>query len=321
MSDTCAKAEYQAVIYATPALFRRSCRVIAGFIKENGLDPANGTTLLIGEQLPEQAEELLPTKRGVFLKADREDSEQALASAAPLCTEQLILFAPDPFCEELAVRLSARLGGTSMTDALKICAEAATDGGESGAVQVERRIYGGHLTGTFRLGKAPFCISLSKGLDETDPVSGKIEETIAAETAGHYDRTITPVPTGSDLEEAKTVVIGGRGIRNKDGAKRLAEMAAGIGAVAGGTRPAIMNAWMKKEKLVGVSGSLIHPELCIVCGASGSPAFYEGIKRSKTIIAINTDERAPIMKKADACVCGDWQEVMKALTDLIAKER
>ena len=317
--------EYRTVIYTAPALFRRSCRVIAGFIKESGLDPAKGTTLLIGEELPEQAEKLHPTMQAVFLKADCGDSEQILTSAAPLCAEQLIIFAPDPFCEELAVRLSVRLDGTSMTDTLRICAGDATGRCENSieCVCVERRIYGGHLTGTFRLSKTPFCISLSKGLDEADPVSGKIEETVVAygSQTAYHDRKITQVQTGSDLEEAKAVVIGGRGLRSRDGAEKLAEMARKTGAVAGGTRPTVMNAWMEREKLVGVSGSLIHPELCIVCGASGSPAFYEGIRRSKTIVAINTDERAPIMKKADACVCGDWQEVMKALTDLIAKER
>ena len=79
----------------------------------------------------------------------------------------------------------------------------------------------------------------------------------------------------------------------------------------------IMNAWMERDKLTGVSGAMIHPELCIVCGGSGSPAFYEGIRRSKTIIAVNTDERAPIMKKADACVCADWREVMEALAEIV----
>ncbi|MBR6444424.1 MAG: electron transfer flavoprotein subunit alpha/FixB family protein [Firmicutes bacterium] len=287
---------------------------MAGFIKENGLDPAKGTTLLIGKELPENAEELLPTKSGAFLKADCGRAEEVLKSVAPLCREQLILFAPDSFCEELAVRLSVRLGGTSMTDALGIFAE-------DGAVRIERRIYGGHLTGTFLLKKGPFLISLSRSLDEADPVSGEIEETVTAEQVKESDRKITPVPAGSDLEEAKTVVIGGRGLRSRDGAERLAEMASKMGAAVGGSRPVIMNAWMKREKLVGVSGAMIHPELCIVCGASGSPAFYEGIRRSKTILAVNTDERAPIMKKADACVCADWQEVMKALTGLIAKER
>ena len=309
------KTEYQAVIHTAPSLFRRSCRVMAGFLRDNGLDPDKGMTLLIGEELPEQAEEFLPTGRAVFLKADCGAAEEVLTATESLCGSQLVLFAPDPLCEELAVRLSVRLGGTSVTDALSARVE-------EGIARVERRIYGGHLTGTFRLSKGPFFISLNKGLDEADPVSGKVEETVTADTDGQktcYDREITQVPSGSDLEDAKTVVIGGRGLGNKEGAQALAEIASRMGAASGGTRPVIMNAWMERDKLTGVSGAMIHPELCIVCGGSGSPAFYEGIRRSKTIIAVNTDERAPIMKKADACVCADWREVMEALAEIVTQ--
>ena len=152
------KTEYQAVIHTAPSLFRRSCRVMAGFLRDNGLDPERGMTLLIGEELPEQAEEFLPTGRAVFLKADSGAAEEVLTAAEPLCGGQLALFAPDPLCEELAVRLSVRLGGTSVTDALSARVE-------DGCARVGRRIYGGHLTGTFRLSKRPFFISLSKGLD------------------------------------------------------------------------------------------------------------------------------------------------------------
>ena len=304
------KREYRVVIYGSPALFRRSCRMMACFLKECGLDPADGITLLIGEEIPKQAEEMLPTKKAVFLQADCGDCEEALQTAASLCREQLILFAPDPFCEEMAVRLSARLDGTAVTDALSV----RTD---EDSAHVKRRIYGGHLKGTFRLSKAPFLISIDRGCDEAEPVSGQITESVALDTGGQRkdsDRKVTPVPAGTDLEEAKTAVIGGRGLRSGDGAAKLSEMAEQMGASVGGSRPVIMNAWMEREKLVGVSGTMIRPELCIVCGASGSPAFYEGIKRSRTIIAINTDQRAPIMKKSDACVCADWREIMRELT-------
>ena len=59
------KTEYQAVIHTAPSLFRRSCRVMAGFLRDNGLDPERGMTLLIGEELPEQAKndlEIIPLK-------------------------------------------------------------------------------------------------------------------------------------------------------------------------------------------------------------------------------------------------------------------
>ena len=73
----------------------------------------------------------------------------------------------------------------------------------------------------------------------------------------------------------------------------------------------------KIDRLIGVSGTLVHPQVCLVCGASGSAAFMAGIAQSKTIIAVNTDEKAPLAKQADAFVCGDWTAVLEELARLL----
>ena len=117
----------------------------------------------------------------------------------------------------------------------------------------------------------------------------------------------------SSLTESRLVIAAGRGLGSRAGADEAAALAEQLGAAFGVSRPVVMNAWRPMDELLGVSGSMIHPELCIVLGASGSPAFCAGISGSGTIIAVNRDPDAPIMKKSDICICGDWKDFLRAM--------
>jgi electron transfer flavoprotein alpha subunit len=85
------------------------------------------------------------------------------------------------------------------------------------------------------------------------------------------------------------------------------------GGEVGVSRPAAMNAWAPMERLIGVSGAMVAPEICITAGVSGAAAFYSGIEKSRFIVAVNTDEKAPIMKKADVAIVDDFVPVLEAL--------
>ena len=86
-----------------------------------------------------------------------------------------------------------------------------------------------------------------------------------------------------------------------------------MGAAFGITRPVAMNAWEEMRRLIGVSGTLARPEVCIAAGVSGAAAFYTGIEKSRFIIAINTDAQARIVKAADVAVIDDYKAVMNEL--------
>ena len=116
-------------------------------------------------------------------------------------------------------------------------------------------------------------------------------------------------------------MVAGRGAGNREGVERIAEAARRMGADFGVTRPVAMNAWAPMDRLVGISGTRSAPEVCIVVGASGAPAFSWGIEKAAFIAAIDPDEHAPIVMNADAAVLDDGVAVVEELANIVTAER
>ena len=94
-----------------------------------------------------------------------------------------------------------------------------------------------------------------------------------------------------------------------------------MGADFGVSRPVAMNAWAPMDRLMGVSGTRAAPALCIVAGASGAPALYWGIEKAGLIVAVNPDERAPIVANSDAALLDDAVAVLEELAEIVAGRR
>ena len=99
--------------------------------------------------------------------------------------------------------------------------------------------------------------------------------------------------------------------------ERLREVAKKTGAELGISRPVAMKAWAPMNRLIGVSGAMTKPELCITAGVSGAAAFFAGIEKSKYNIAINTDEEASIVKSSDVAIIDDYEIVLEELLKII----
>jgi electron transfer flavoprotein alpha subunit len=125
---------------------------------------------------------------------------------------------------------------------------------------------------------------------------------------------------GSSLADAEIIVAGGRGLGEQENLQLVRELADAIGGVAGVSMPLVSEGWAPYSMQVGQTGTVVRPRLYVACGISGQMQHKIGMERSGTIVAINTDEDAPIFRFCDLAVVADLNEVVPALTALL-KER
>jgi electron transfer flavoprotein alpha subunit len=221
--------------------------------------------------------------------------------------------------KEIAGRLAIKLGSGLITDAVDVQA------GDSGPVTTQS-VFSGNYTVQARVTQGTPIITVKPNSAAPEAVEGAaaVEEFApAVSDAAKRAQIVASQPrqaTGRpELTEAAIVVSGGRGTGGDFAA--VEELADALGAAVGASRAAVDSGWKPHSFQIGQTGKTVSPQLYIANGISGAIQHRAGMQTSKTIVAVNKDEEAPIFELVDFGVVGDLHTVLPALTEEIRQRK
>jgi electron transfer flavoprotein alpha subunit len=223
---------------------------------------------------------------------------------------------------EVLAHVAARLGVAMAANVVGVAGTA--------PLRVTRQVLGGAVLEEMELPERPAVLTVAGHAVAAEPgpvVTATVREftpevaeadlvarVVSTEAVEELDRS-------SGLKSARVVVGAGRGAGSANGFDHVAELAELLDGALGVSRVVTSLGWRPHHEQIGQTGSRISPEVYIPCGISGAIQHWAGCASSKTIVAINSDEDAPMVTKATYAVIGDMHEVVPAINAEIRRRR
>ena len=214
---------------------------------------------------------------------------------------------------DLAPRVASALGTGLTADCTGL------DINEKGQLAATRPTFGGQLMATILCKNYPQMATVRPNVFKVNSVSDRKETEYISQPVNisgmkkhvqllSFKNTVENII--NDLDSAKIIVAGGKGLKNAKGFELLKDFANSIGGTIAATRGAVEMGLAPQSIQVGQTGKTVHPKVYIACAISGAIQHTVGMTGSDYIIAINNDETAPIFEIADCGIVGDVFEIL-----------
>jgi electron transfer flavoprotein alpha subunit len=254
----------------------------------------------------------------VVVANDAAYANQLAENVAPLVAGLMagydaVLFPATAHGKNIAPRVAAQLDVMQISDILSV----------ESADTFTRPIYAGNAIATVQSTDAKKVITVrgtafAKAASEggsaaVEAVSGSGDAGISSFVGAEIVKLERP-----ELTSAKIIVSGGRALKDADTFQAtIFPLADKLGAAVGASRAAVDAGYVPNDYQVGQTGKIVAPEVYVAVGISGAIQHLAGMKDSKTIIAINKDEDAPIFQVADLGLVGDLYKIVPELVEKI----
>ena len=252
-----------------------------------------------------------------FLVAPKAEALQQLVEKT---SPGAVLIASSAEGKEIAARLAIKIDSGLITDAVDV------ESGDGGAPVTTQSVFAGNYTVKAKVTKGTPIITVkpnsaapveAEGAGALEEVSVTVSDAAkGAQIVASQPRKATGRP---ELTEAAIVVSGGRGTGGKF--EPVEDLADALGAAVGASRAAVDSGWKPHSYQIGQTGKTVSPQLYIAAGISGAIQHRAGMQTSKTIVAVNKDDEAPIFELVDFGVVGDLHTVLPALTEEVTQRK